>query len=270
VTRIVHDLDELTYHADPALSSSGARAILRSPAKFDHDRTHGRPERRVFDFGHAAHGLVLGVGQPVVLVDAADWRSKASQTARDEAYAAGSVPLLLREYAVVQAMAAGIRAHPVASRLLSGEGRPEVSMFWRDESTGVDCRARADWLRYPPDGTPVIVDYKTAVDASPRGFARSAAEHGYHQQDAWYRSGVGACMSIDAPFVFVAQEKTAPYLVACYQLDDEAVTAGARRNRAALELFAECTATGVWPGHSETIETIGLPRWAVNTYTEDM
>ena len=268
VTEIVDGMGEADYHGHASLSSSGARALLRSPAKFHHERLHGRPGKRVFDFGHAAHGLVLGVGEPLVLVDADDWRTAAAKAARDAAYAAGSVPLLLREYSVVEAMAARIRAHPVASRLFE-QGVAERSFFWTDEATGVECRARTDWLRVTESGV-VVVDYKTCTDASPRGFGKSVAEWGYHQQDAWYRDAVAACMSIDAPFVFVAQEKTPPYLVGCYQLDDEAVEAGWVANRAARRLFRACTETGVWPGYSDQIETIGLPRWAVNTYTEDM
>jgi PDDEXK-like domain of unknown function (DUF3799) len=266
--RIVADLDEEVYHEDPALSSSGARAILKSPAKFAHAREHGQPRKAAFDFGHAAHALVLGVGQPLVVVEADSWRTNAAQRQRDEAYEVGAVPLLRGDFATVTEMAAALRGHPTAHRLLYGSGAAELSGFWTDEATGVACRSRFDWLREAPDGA-AIVDYKSTGDAGPRGFAKSVAEFGYHQQDAWYRAAAAALGLGDLPFVFIAQEKTPPYLVACYELDDAAVNAGGRRNRAAVELFAECTETGVWPGYAPGITLLGLPPWAVRDYTEE-
>ena len=270
--RLVPDLPDVDYHASPALSSSGARAILRSPARFAYEREHGRPDTKAFDEGHAAHALVLGVGAPLFTPcdetgePYTEWRSADAKRQVTEARAAGCTPLKADQVAMVTAMAARLREHPVAAALLATPGHPEVSGFWTDERTGVACRVRYDWLRRTPDGW-VAVDYKSTDDASPEAFARSAAKYGYHQQDPWYRDAAPLLGLGDLPFVFVAQEKKPPYLVACYELDDAAVAAGRRRNRAALELFAECTATGVWPGYDPGITTLRLPAWAVRDYT---
>ena len=273
--RLMADLDEAAYHADPALSSTGARAILRAPAKFAHEREHGRPDSKAFDKGHAAHTLILGPGRAIyVPVDEAcepyaEWRTKDAKEQVAAARAAQLVPLKAAEAGDVLAMADRVRQHPAAGRLL-GNGRPEVSAFWRDERTGVECRARFDWLHWTGTGW-VIVDLKTAEDASPEGFARSVARYGYHQQDPWYRDAAAACGLGDCAFVFVVQETKPPYLVGVYELDDEALAAGWQRNRRALDLFATCTTTGTWPGYPDSITRIGLPRWAVRDldYTED-
>jgi hypothetical protein len=272
--RLVPDLPEHEYHRDPALSSSGARAILRSPARFAYDREHGRADTTAFDEGHAAHALVLGVGAPLFTPcdpqtgePYAEWRSADAKRQVAEARAAGCTPLKADQAATVTAMAARLREHPEAGRLLAaGSGRPEVSGFWTDNATGVACRVRFDWLHWTGRGW-VAVDYKTSPDASPDAFARSAAKYGYHQQDPWYRDGAAALGLGEVPFVFVVQEKDPPYLVGCYELDDEALAAGWRRNRAALDLFATCAASGVWPGYADHITTLSLPRWAVRDYT---
>jgi hypothetical protein len=60
----------------------------------------------------------------------------------------------------------------------------------------------------------------------------------------------------------VVQEKTAPYLVTVIELDVLAVREGDALNRRALEVYADCTRTGMWPGYTDAIELIGLPRWA--------
>ena len=40
-----------------------------------------------------------------------------------------------------------------------------------------------------------------------------------------------------------------------------AVEEGRRANREAIDLYARCMETGVWPGYSDDIVTIGLPAW---------
>lgn len=258
-----YDIPADQYHADPvpggSLSSSGARKILDSPARYKYEREHAI-HSTAFDIGHAAHKLVLGVGPETVVVDAPDWRTKAAKEARDEAYAVGYVPLLMADWRRVEAMAAAIQEHPLTRAIFSTPtgAHVEQTLIWRDGDTGVWRRAMLDWRRER-----IVVDFKTAVSASPASFAKSVANYGYHQQDAWYRDGVAALgLANDPAFLFVVQEKEPPYLVAVYDLDDEALRVGRERNRRALERYRDCVESGVWPGYSTDIETITLPRWA--------
>ena len=153
----------------------------------------------------------------------------------------------------------------MASLLFDPErGTPERSLFWRDDRTGVTRRARLDWLPNPRSGRLIIPDYKTCRSANPEKLEKDIEEYGYHQQDDWYRS---ACKSLgladdDAAFVFVCQEKTAPYVITVIEVNATARRIGAARNRRALERFAECTATGYWPGYSDEVVAAALPGWA--------
>lgn len=270
---VVDALDEATYHADPALSASGAKKLLppSCPAIFQWEREHGQPPRAVFDFGKAAHAAVLGAGAPLVVVDADDWRSKAAREARDEAYAAGSTPLLTADKVAVDGMAAALRAHPIAAALLNPDrGKPEQSIFWRDTETGVDRRARLDWLPEPrPDGRLIVPDYKTCVSSEPRAIAKAVANFGYCLQDAWYRDAVRAAgLAEDPAFVFIFQMKTPPHVVTVVELDADAVRIGRALNDVAMRLFAECTASGVWPGFTDDVALVSLPPWATYQYEE--
>lgn len=261
------DIPEATYHADPcapelgrSLSVTGAKKLLppSCPARFAYERDHGQAPRAAFDFGHAAHALVLGVGAPIHSVEADDWRSKAAREEADEARADGRVPLLAKDHRRAQDMADAVRAHPLASAVLS-EGKPEVSAFWVDEATGVTCRGRFDWLR-----SNALVDYKTttAGNASPARFGKTAADFGYHQQAAWYSDGAQALGLGELPFLFVVQEKEPPYLLSVVQLDDDALRIGRELNALALATYAECESSGVWPGYpADSIPTIALPSW---------
>lgn len=266
----VYEMTNEQYHADPvpggSLSSTGARRLLAPscPALFQHERTHGRPARKVFDFGSAAHMVVLGAGPELVRIGADEWRTNAVKAEVAEARERGAIPLKPADWDQVHAMAAAIRQHPVASRLFApGSGRPEQSLFWVDQATGVWRRCRPDWLPYPTGGRLIVPDYKTTVSADPRSIEKSVYDYGYYQQDPWYVDGIRAVLGVeDVVMVFVFQEKTAPYLIHVVQLDPIAIRAGRRRNREAIAIYQQCTASGQWPGYSDRVEIVSLPAWA--------
>lgn len=263
LTGVVDDLAEAAYHSHDALSVSGAKKLLECPAKYRWERDNGQAQRAVFDIGHAAHAAVLGVGAELAVVDADNWMTKAAKEARAQAYADGKTPLLAKDKAAVDDMAAALRAHPRAAALLApGSGRAEVSLFWRDWVTGVQRRGRLDWLTVH-EGRTTIVDYKTCASAEPSQVRKSVANFGYHQQHAWYVDGAHALdVADDARFLFVFQEKTAPFLVTVVELDGEAVRTGRAKNDEALRVFADCQASGVWPGYASEVVTVSLPPWA--------
>lgn len=266
---VIDGMPDHVYHADPvvggSLSASGAKTLLKAPALFAWERQHGRPDRRQYDDGHAAHRLVLGVGPELVRIDAEEWRSKAVKEEVAAVREAGGVPLRPSQWDTAHAMAAALRAHPIASALLDPTrgGKPEQSLFWR--GTDVWLRARLDWMPDPAaPGRPTIADYKTCDKASPVAIRRAVADYGYHLQDAWYRAAVDNVLGIDAAFCFIFQEKHPPHLVTVAQLEDDAIAAGHRAMRCAIETYRECTESGTWPGYigDQEIADIDLPPWA--------
>lgn len=274
----VYLIPEDVYHADPvpgrSLSVSGAKKLLppHCPAKFRHDQLSPPPPTQAMELGTAAHKLVLGIGPHLHVVDAKDWRTKAAQAEAEAAREAGAVPLLTADYERVDAMAAAIRRHPIASRLLSPErGEPERSIFWRDEEFGVWRRGRLDQMPHPGRGRPIITDYKTTASASPEEIPKAVANYRYDMQDDWYRAAYRAMFPGEEPaFVFVFQEKTPPYLITCAELDTDARMAGERLNRAALEIYRDCAAVDNWPGYAYDITPITLPAWARRGYLEEL
>jgi hypothetical protein len=266
----VYDMPAERYHRDPvaggSLSSTGARKLLppSCPALFAYDREHGQEPRDVFDFGSAAHLRVLGVGPELVEVDADNWLTKAAKQQRDEARERGAIPLLTKDLAVVDEMAAALAVHPFAGKLFApGTGRAEQVLIWQDKDTGVRCRAMVDWLRHPTGGRFILPDYKTCASAAPAKVERSIADYGYHVQGAWNLAGCRALGLADdtAEFLLVMQEKRAPYLVTVVQPDPTAMRMGAIRMRQALDLYAECTASGRWPGYADDVVLAELPPW---------
>lgn len=268
-------LDEV-YHADPveggSLSSTGARRLQLPgcPAKYRWEQDHPREVTKELNLGRAAHHQVLGIGPELVVIDAENWRTKAAKEARNEAHLDGAIPLLPYEMEQIEAMAAALRAHPIASALLRpGTGRTELTLVWRDVPTGVMLRARLDKLTKDRRGRVLLVDYKTAVSAEPTKFEKAIHEHGYHQQLDFYKAGVMELgLGTDVIPLLVAQEKTPPYVVTVVQPTESAMFWGGVLNRAAIEIFAQCQRTGVWPGYSDEIVLAALPGYAERQYED--
>ncbi len=263
------------YHADTlvpggSLSSTGAKAILRSPAHYKWQREN-QVQTTTFDIGHAVHSMVLGVGLAVVEIPEAMLASNGAASAKEakefiaQAREAGTVPLKADVVAECKALTESVLAHPLARCLLEAPGKAEQSIFAQDPTTGVWLRARADYLA--DDGT--IVDLKTAVSADPRDFGRSAAEFGYDIQSELYQHVLGLARGDkNIEFRFVVVSKTPPYLVSVMELDAEYVMCGESRMRRAIELFKECSDKNEWPGYEVVTHLVGPPRWLA--YDEEL
>jgi len=265
------DLSNEAYHADKtSLSSSGARKLLppSCPAKFRYEQDNPQPPSKTFDYGNAAHKKVLGNGPELVVIDHARWDTNDAKAAVLEAREQGAIPLKQHEMDMVDAMADAIRQHPLAAALLDpAYGAPEQSGFWIDGPTGIRRRVRFDWLPSIQQGRLIIPDYKTAADASEEAMEKDIAKYGYNQQADWYEDGARALGlgGDDAEMLLIVQEKKPPYLVNIIGFEFFSRAIGRAKNRVAIEKFAECTASGHWPGFAETNPNyLALPGYAEN------
>lgn len=156
----------------------------------------------------------------------------------------------------IQVMRDAVGNNSEASTLLSG-GEAERSVFWRDEETGVLCRARADYQKQSGNSN-ILIDLKTCISAEPEKFAKDLINLGYPLQEAMYREGFKA----DA-FAFVAVEKVTN-TVQVYTLDDLFDQAGHFIYRQALEQWAEHLSSDHWPTYRTGVSTLTPPTWWVN------
>lgn len=261
---IVHDLEEISYHAHPALSSTGARDLLKSPAHFRHRMTTPRQDTAAFDLGSAVHAKVLGVGWDVIELDYPDFKTKAARDARDEARAGGGIPMLAKDMQPVHAITEAVLAHGEARALLELPGHREASVFGTSPE-GVDMRARFDILTDNRLGT----DLKTTLDASPDGFTKSIGTFRYDVQAGHYADTYLFSEGIELDqFKFIAVEKTAPHFVAVYTLDAWSLRIGRDYARRARDLYAEAAAAGHWPAY-EGDNNIESPRWLNFKHEDD-
>lgn len=258
---LVFDMSDETYHADPieggSLSSTFARLLTNHvPAKALAIRQNRKPTKAM-NLGKAAHAHALGAG-PELIVWEHDGRTKEGKAERaalaPQIAAEAVVAVTEGERDQILGMADALRAHPEVCQILD-RSQVEVSGFWQEG--GIWIRARYDIL-----GERLAWDYKTCQDSTRRGFSIAMGKYGYHQQADLYLRGLRALghPAGDRPMRFICQETTAPYLVQIHTPDDEAMEVARQLNDRAIRVYAECMATGEWPGYPElTAEPAALP-----------
>ena len=171
---------------------------------------------------------------------------------------AGKTWLTVQDGKTLAGMAASVRAHPLAGRLLRSAGQNEITCRWRDAETGLACKARSDrWLAK----LRTMMDLKSTDDPRPSAFRRSCEQYGYDRQESFYREGFAAVGEPIDDFALVAVSKAAPHLVAVYTQAASSVYEAQAQNRQSLRTLAKCLATGEWPGLPIAIQELELRSW---------
>lgn len=266
MNRMILDMSPEAYHRHHALSKSGMDNLAQSPMHFKYRRENPEDQTDALRFGHAFHTLLLEPEQfkaRVAIAPEVDRRTKVGKETWELFIqeSAGKTYIKPTEYEQMLGMCKAIKAHPAASIVLAGKGQIEPSLFWTDPGTGVECRARPDWLR--DDG--LIVDLKTTINAHPDTFKKSMGNYRYHVQDAFYREAYFRVFGKPANgFVFIPVEKEPPHGVCVVMLGDEDVLLGEREAHRLLDVYEECLKTQKYPGYSTQIEEIRLPAWVAH------
>ena len=170
-------------------------------------------------------------------------------------------------------MALAAFKHPYAATLLRKKGLNETTVLFEysadGPAKGMKCRSRIDKI-IPGDG--IIVDIKTAQDASPKGFQRAVVKYNYHRQAMFYRDALGVCGAkgyegaADWPWVWIVIESSAPYCVGVYALEPLAEDRGRELHQLAMFTLANCIHDDTWPHYTNEAEILRLPPWAYKDY----
>jgi hypothetical protein len=278
----VYDLSSDEYHndpcAEPSLSSGMAKTMLeKSPrhAWMNSRRlnpNHEPENRTLFDLGRAVHSTILGADNDIVIVNAANYTTKAAQEAKRLAYAEGRTPVLPHQMAEINAMASAVRAqlamHLEADEaFVPGLGKPEQTLVWQ-EPNGVWCRARLDWR---PNGGNVFPDLKsTGASANPDLWgSRTLFDSGFDVQAAFYCRGIRAVLGVHDPhFRFVVAENEPPYALSVIELTPAAMAMASRKAEAAIDIFGWCLRNDRWPGYPARVCYVDPPAWAERKWIE--
>lgn len=116
----------------------------------------------------------------------------------------------------VDQMVKAIMENPLAAKYINAPGKNEVSLFWKDPRTGLDCKTRIDKIL----DDDVIVEVKTDADPEPEKFGKKIYKMDY-QIGLWFnREGFREVMGRDIKAaIIIAVEKSDPYGVGVYMMN---------------------------------------------------
>lgn len=275
---IYFNLSNEEYHNDPALSHSGMTKVLVSWPDYWMESCLN-PERKpwkatdAMKFGDRSGMLLL---QPKLFNQRYNTYSKAKSDPKST-YLSSVEWDKLREsidaIMEVETAAANFR-----------DGYPEVSIFWRDVSTGVMLRARIDYLR-----TFGCIDFKRIAEVNNYAIGRAVKAQGLDIQNFLYLEAVKAARAMlkrlndyqlmqlakrenvaedwliafrddeDLLFRFLFQRSTPPFIWEFRELENEVLMEGGHAVFAAIKKYSrglELFGTGKPPMGHDSLKTI--------------
>jgi hypothetical protein len=293
-SKLIEGMSNADYHAHPAVSSSQIKTMWRSALHFwaeyiDPEREEEETSNDAYSLGSLVHTLFLEPhlfeSEYLVLPENAPSRPTSAQLnakkpsedsvakiawwAEFDEKLAGRTLITADQLKAARRMVKQANLHPFASGTMqeyAEQSRVEVSIFFEDPDTGVECRIRPDWCLPPCEKFPngLILDLKTTDDARSEAFARSCTKFGYDISSAMYVDGFQQYFQTEAPpnFLFLVVEKDPPHATACYYAGPTMLDVGRHKLSKCLAELAKCQHTQVWPGYSPLIAPIELPAWA--------
>jgi exodeoxyribonuclease VIII len=275
------------YHGCKAAIGRSALKVLHkhTPGELKHYLEHGIEPTKAMDFGSAVGLLVCEphrfagevVLQPAFAGERApDVFRGAGAKERIQQWKdanAGKLWLSEDEWQTAHDIAAAVKASPAAHRVIgSPKLLTEQSFFWRDQQTGLMCKARPDWYR--PDAA-MTADFKvTSGDLDDHDLGTYVASYYAHFQGAMCAA---ALTSLGLPFkahALIVARRKAPVRVRVIVMrleEPEQVPSwlevGEAIFRTTLTEYAACVRQGRFPHYGETGTTLKVPAYVAQELT---
>ena len=273
------------YKTWECLSTHGVSNMLRSALHYHVMVVNDRPPTDSMILGQLVDAMLLENGrlddffiQPetylsvdkkgVEEVKAWTLRSNTCKMVYQQALGEGKTPVTTEQIAKAQIMVDEVKKHPMATELLS-DCETQVSYVWDQDviganglPTGKKCRmkGRMDAVK---EGH--VIDLKTTWNASPASFGYEIHKYKYYIQLAVYSECYTQFNQGIIPGAYIiAVENELPHCVVAYQLGVDSLATGKALWNEAMLRYVECQESGIWPGYSNTIEEIDIPRYAID------
>jgi exodeoxyribonuclease VIII len=268
---VFYGIPETVYRKAPGLNQSLIKPLAISPAHFQTALTSPITTTAALTFGRIAHHLLLTPKLPkfwAVKPLGMDMRSELGKCWKRENTLKTWVDW--ETWLNIESAVKAARQHPVVAAALEN-GKREVTWFkfYMDCKRKVRRKGRIDVV------TPgqAICDFKFVEDAREHAFRNQILERKWHLQAGYYLDGYNdatKAKDTKTQFVFFAVEKTPPFAVNVWKLEQDAIARGRNEYTALLNLYLDCRAKAEWPvsqpgdnaAYSTEIKTIGLPKWA--------
>ena len=258
------------YRKKEGISASDLKLMMKSMAKWKYAQDHPEDnDSEAFLFGRAYHKLMLepdDFDNEFIVSPKFDRRTKEGKAAYEEFLkkAEGKDVINEETYQKLLEMQIALYNTPFVKLLIKGEH--EKSFFWEDEKTGIPCKCRPDSFGQIKENY-ICVDLKTTNDAETDHFMRDALKFGYDIQSAHYCEGLEKVYKKPFKFIFIAQEKVAPYLVNVLEADEYFMKSGYELREKLLEDYKTARETGIYEGYmteKSGINSLSVPAWIKN------
>jgi len=258
---------------EPSLSSGLIHTLLTSSPRhawYNHPKLNPNrepEESAAFDAGSAAHAILAGDESSICVIEANDYRTNAAKEKRDEARAAGLIPVLAKDMYTPHAMKVvaleKIERNPDLAGIF-GRSKPEQVLVWQS-IIGPWFRGRADWLS---DDRSIILDYKTTSgSANPETWIRThLTAHGYDIQAELYRQGVEDILGTRPNWFWLVQENKPPYSCSIISPGQAMEEIAAEKIERATGIFCDCLASGDWPAYADQTYYAEYPEYEITKW----
>ena len=285
----IYQIPDTVYHEGPGISRSELWTMHdKTPY---HYRYGERKETEALKFGKAIHTAVLepNIFEAQFYRGPEDRRGKKWETALEVAAQNGKTCITEGEFIDAEKIRDVAHRNALVRKLTSGKPSIEQSAYAIDEATGELVKVRLDIVNHD---IRIAADLKSCANGSARHFQKSVADYGYHIQDYLYPKiweDAGGT-PLDG-FVFLCIEKTAPWAISVYELDDPVRDEARAIYRTSLDNISGCwkqeremrraneatknsgkkglsdselnraVAAACWPSYPTTVQRIDLPAY---------
>ena len=259
------------YAGIDALNGSRLLAMRRSPMYYKWALDNPQPPTPAMILGTATHRMIL---EPDRVNDFAVWGEKEEEKVRrgkvwDEFHAAHADRMIITvaERDAMVGMTVGARKNLPIMKYASMKGKCEVSMFWKDKTSGRLYKGRVDKILN--EGR-IIFDLKTTRDCRPYKFGAQSYQLGYHIKMAMYWSGYMAITGKEPHMRLGAIESKAPHESAVYRVTKDVIVQGLEEWQELERTLTECEKNDDWPPAEQEETDLLLPAWATENADSDL
>ena len=269
-------MNEREYNEAEGIRRSDLWKMEDSPEKFKYFLDHPVEQTPAMAFGSACHKFILendDFASEYALAPNVDKRTKDGKVIWESFLSTldGRSPISADDNQTMVDMYSVLERCPRAKKLLFGKGESEVPYFWTDPETGEKCKVKADRI-VTYNRRKYIVDYKTTMTADTFHFNSEIWKRGYFFQAGMYAEGwkIANKKKKLPGFLFVAQEKKAPYSVNVIEVSEEVMNAGIAKFHQLLDKYHQCKALDQWPGFVGDVPNDAfLPNWMQQEMEDD-